>query len=674
MSSFTRFAIDSRKRGRLARSLHQLGFSLVTVILSVNAYAGCQYVVTNQWGDGFTAAIRITNTGTSNINGWSVSWQYSGDNRVTSNWNSVLSGSNPYSSSNLDWNKVIAPNQTVEIGMQGTKGAAAAEVPAVTGSACGSASSVSSSVSSSASTVFSSSISSSSVTSSSAKSSVASSSVSSSSSVASSTSSKSSSSTANSSTANSSVPAGVFFSDDFESGAVGATPNGWSTFIGWIFNGNNNSLSSGNYALVDNTKSYNGGNSVHFRGGANPAQIVRTLPAGIQHLHMRAYVNLSKVLGNQAGDNHEHIMGIRRTTDASDEIRVGQIKGVLGTNQSFTDNIAPKMAQWYSGPQLAANTWYCVETAYYADTAYDELRMWVNGTLVHSVTSANDWNNGALGADWLSDKFTYAFLGFHSFSNNTADVWMDDVVLSTQPIGCGAVPASSSSSVASSAPRSSSSVSSVVTSTSASAVSSSAVSSLSVSSSSIASSSSRSSVASSANPNAAWDLDSTTSYLSFVTTKNTNNVEVQSFTALGGYIGNDGVAVLNIDLNSVSTNNTTRDQRVRDLLFETTTYPTATVTVTVPSGLLSSLAVGQASPTDISATVSLHGVSVTVTTRVSVQRLSSSRILVQTIAPVLTKAGDFNLATGLETLRSLVGLTSISAAVPVDFALVFNAR
>jgi len=468
----------------------------------------------------------------------------------------------------------------------------------------------------------------------------------------------------------------VFFSDGFESGTVGATPSGWSTFIGWIFNGNNNTLSSGNYALLDNTKSYNGGNSVHFRGGPNPAQIVRTLPAGIQRLHMRAYVSLSKVLGNQAGDNHEHIMGIRRTTDASDEIRVGQIKGVLGTNQSFTDNIAPKMAQWYSGPQLAANTWYCVETAYYADTAYDELRMWVNGTLVHSVTSANDWNNGALGADWLSDKFTYAFVGFHSFSNNTADVWMDDLVLSTQAIGCGTTPASSSSSVASSAPSSSSSVSSSRSSVASSSgvSSSSLVSSVGVSSSSVVSSSSRSSVASSANPNAVWDLDSTTSYLSFVTTKNTHNVEVQSFTSLGGYIGNDGVAVLNIDLNSVNTNNTTRDQRVRDFLFETATYPTATVTVTVPSTLLSSLAVGQTSPTDVSAIISLHGVSFTVTARVSVQRLSSSRILVQTISPVLTKASDFNLTTGLETLRSLVGLTSISTAVPVDFALVFNAR
>ena len=32
----------------------------------------------------------------------------------------------------------------------------------------------------------------------------------------------------------------------------------------------------------------------------------------------------------------------------------GQIKGVIGTNQVPTDNIAPIMAQWYSGPTISA--------------------------------------------------------------------------------------------------------------------------------------------------------------------------------------------------------------------------------------------------------------------------------------------------------------------------------
>ena len=134
------------------------------------------------------------------------------------------------------------------------------------------------------------------------------------------------------------------------------------------------------------------------------------------------------------------------------------------------------------------------------------------------------------------------------------------------------------------------------------------------------------------------------------------------------------MATLTIDLNSVNTGVALRDQRMRDLLFETATYPTATVSVPVPANLISGLAVGQSATTDISASLNLHGVTGTITTKVSVQKLSSSRVLVQSIAPVLVKAGDYSLTNGVEALRAKVNIASISAAVPVDFALVFAAR
>lgn len=461
----------------------------------------------------------------------------------------------------------------------------------------------------------------------------------------------------------------MLFSETFENGTVNTQPAGWQNFIGWVPN-NSNTASGSQYALVDTAKAYTGTKSVHFKGGAAPAQLVRALPAGTQRLYTRAYVNLSVPLGNVAGDNHEHIFGIKKTFDANDEIRVGQIKGVLGTNHVPSDNIAPKQSQWWSGPQLAANTWYCVEVDYLADQAYDTLKMRVNGTEVHSITSAADWNNGALAADWMSDKFNYVMFGFHSFSGRTADVWMDDLVVSTQPIGCGTTPPpASSSSVASVAPSSSSKSSSSVAPSSSSL----AVTSSSVPSSSVApSSSSRSS--SSAATTAAWTLSTADSYLNFVTTKNTHNVEVHNFTSISGDISAAGVATLTIDLNSVNTGVALRDQRMKDLLFETATYPTATVTVTVPATLISGLAVGQSAATDITASLNLHGVTGTITTKVSVQKLSNSRILVQTLAPVLTKAETYNLTAGVEALRAAVAIASISAAVPVDFALVFDAR
>lgn len=981
MSSFKASAINPRMAGPLTRSLYAAGFSLAVSTLSTQAYAGCQYVVNNQWNNGFDAKIRITNDGTTAINGWNISWQYAGDNRITSSYNATLSGTNPYSATNLSWNGSIQPKQYVEFGFQGSKGSAAAEVPVITGAACGSttASSVApSSVPSSIATTSSSRAASSNgtaqgvaplvvqgnkvtangqpanlagmslfwsntgwggekyynaqvvswlksdwkanlvrvamgveadggyltdstnktrattvidaaiannmyviidwhthtaeankaaaitffkematkygnynnviyevyneplqvswssvikpyaldvikeiraidpdnliivgtptwsqdvdvaaadpittysniaytlhfyagthkqslrdkaqtalsrgialfvtewgsvdasgdgavdttetntwlsflktngishanwslndkaegasalipgasanggwtsaqlttsgtlvrnaiianngngTTSSVAPSSVPRSSVAPSSvprsSVAPSSAAPSSiaaSSTATASSVNNG--AGVIFSDTFENGTANTQPAGWQNFIGWVAN-NNNTASGSEYALVDSTKAYTGTKSVHFKGGARPAQLVRALPTGTQRLYTRAYVNMSVPLGNVAGDNHEHIFGLKKTLDANNEIRVGQIKGVLGTNHIPSDNIAPKMSQWYSGPQLAANKWYCVETAYLADQAYDTLYMWVDGALVHTIDSSDDWNNGALAADWMSDKFNYVMFGFHSFSNRTADVWMDDIVVSTQPIGCGTTPPPSSSSAPSSVAVSSVAPSSVALSSVApsSVAPSSAPSSVAVSS--VAPSSRASS---SVANTAAWTLNTTDSYLNFVTTKNTHNVEVHNFTGVTGDISSAGVATLTIDLNTVNTGVELRDQRMKDLLFETATYPTATITVTVPSTVISGLAVGQSAATDISASLNLHGVTGTITTKVSVQKLSSNRILVQTLAPVLVKAGDYALTNGVEALRAAVGIASISVAVPVDFALVFDAR
>ncbi len=99
--------------------------------------ANCTYVVSNQWGTGFTAAIRIKNNRTTAINGWSVNWSYSDGSAVTGGWNATITGSNPYNAVNVGYNGTIQPGQTVEFGFQGTKPSNLnASIPAVTGAAC----------------------------------------------------------------------------------------------------------------------------------------------------------------------------------------------------------------------------------------------------------------------------------------------------------------------------------------------------------------------------------------------------------------------------------------------------------------------------------------------------------------------------------------------------------
>lgn len=96
----------------------------------------CAYAITNDWGSGFTASIKITNTGATAVTGWSVSWNYTNATRVTNLWNGVMTGNNPYTVTHMDWNKTIQPGQSVEFGFQGTKPNGTAVIPAVTGSLC----------------------------------------------------------------------------------------------------------------------------------------------------------------------------------------------------------------------------------------------------------------------------------------------------------------------------------------------------------------------------------------------------------------------------------------------------------------------------------------------------------------------------------------------------------
>lgn len=97
-----------------------------------NAGLSCTYVVSNSWGTGFTGVIRVTNTGTSAISGWNASWQYAGANRITSSWNATLSGSNPYSATNVGWNGNLGAGQVAEFGFQGNTNGGSVETPVVT--------------------------------------------------------------------------------------------------------------------------------------------------------------------------------------------------------------------------------------------------------------------------------------------------------------------------------------------------------------------------------------------------------------------------------------------------------------------------------------------------------------------------------------------------------------
>mgnify|MGYP003311122456 FL=1 len=64
--------------------------------------------------------------------------------------------------------------------------------------------------------------------------------------------------------------------------------------------------------------------------------------------------------------------------------------------------------------------------------------------------------------------------------------------------------------------------------------------------------------------------------------------------------------------------------------------------------------------------------SIDVETQVSAVKLADNRLMVATKQPLLLNASALGLADGIEQLRAIANLPSISLAVPVTFQLLFE--
>jgi len=89
----------------------------------VSTGGGCKVVYTNnsQWPGGFTAQVVITNTGTSAISSWSLTFTFPGDSKITANFNGGFSQTGQNATlTNASYNGSIAPGASVTDGFQGS--------------------------------------------------------------------------------------------------------------------------------------------------------------------------------------------------------------------------------------------------------------------------------------------------------------------------------------------------------------------------------------------------------------------------------------------------------------------------------------------------------------------------------------------------------------------------
>lgn len=100
----------------------------------------CQVSYTpGDWPGGFTANVTISDTGTAAVNGWTLTFTFPGDQKITNAWNATVTQAGAsVSAANMPYNATIQPGGSQTFGFQGTWTASGAPPASfsVNGTAC----------------------------------------------------------------------------------------------------------------------------------------------------------------------------------------------------------------------------------------------------------------------------------------------------------------------------------------------------------------------------------------------------------------------------------------------------------------------------------------------------------------------------------------------------------
>jgi len=171
-----------------------------------------------------------------------------------------------------------------------------------------------------------------------------------------------------------------------------------------------------------------------------------------------------------------------------------------------------------------------------------------------------------------------------------------------------------------------------------------------------------------------WTLDPERSHLAFVSIKSGDVAEINTFEEVHGVVGEQGDVTVTLMLDSVETLIPIRNERMREMLFETADYREALLEAKVDPEQLAALEVGSMMPLIAEGRLSLHGEIQPMTISMQVARLDETTLMVASTKPLIVDAEKFGLSDGVEQLREIAGLERIARAVPVTFVVTFVAQ
>jgi hypothetical protein len=247
-------------------------------------------------------------------------------------------------------------------------------------------------------------------------------------------------------------PSAIIVSDNFDLATANAAPDAakWQVYEQWA-------IDQGLAPMVDAAKFHTAPHSARVRstnsGIGSFLVPVSGLPTADNRFYVRVWMNWENATATIMGHSGFIVGSTARMNDGT-ELRLGisnkgpgdeamldlnLIGGAGGEvtrySNGFTDGADPGGFSG-AGFQFAADTWYCVEA--YFNGGDSEFRVWIDGTelMEMHVTDFQGSAGGPPRTTW-APTFNILKIGAQDYDANLGQIWYDDVIVATQPIGCG---------------------------------------------------------------------------------------------------------------------------------------------------------------------------------------------------------------------------------------------
>ncbi|MEV0154704.1 cellulose-binding domain-containing protein [Micromonospora sp. NPDC050686] len=373
-----------------------------TALLSGPAAAaqGCRVDYTpNQWSGGFTANIKVS-PGDTAVSGWTVTWTYAGDERVTNGWNATVSQSGKtVTARNVSYNGSIPAGGSTEFGVQGTFGSSGGAPTgfSLNGVPCNGAAPTPTGAPTTMNPTT-----------------------------------APPTSTPPTTTTPPTGCAGAVLCDDFEN-QTGSTPSGDWTVV-------SPDCSGAGTATIDTATTHSGSRAVRINGAAGYCN----------HVFIRSTKNLGSVGSVRYGriwvrhttaqpTDHTTMIAMADPADGKKDLRMGGQNGALQWNRASDDATLPEQspAGVAQSMPLPTNRWACVE--FMVDGSAGQLRTWLDGVAVTGLTAdgvpTHDIDGQWYNRTWRP-QLTDLKLGWESYGGGADTLWYDDVAVGSSRIGC----------------------------------------------------------------------------------------------------------------------------------------------------------------------------------------------------------------------------------------------